>query len=246
MKPHPNSGYSAWAYIIDPEYATDPGHYVRALNLIQNDLRSLFEFIEPSDKCKEAYSYRVHALLMRACIEVEANFKAIFRENIFSKSKPSMTDYKKIDKTHRLSSYEVLLPMWDLYPRIFKPFEPWKAGHTLPWYQAYNASKHNRHEAFKRANLENLVSAVAGLLVVISSQFMRILNLPRATFKLRDTAITAWTQPPDRSSELSIRTIGQRMTSTNLIGAILNLIPIASPRLIMMRSVRGGLTQSRR
>jgi hypothetical protein len=113
----------------------------------------------------------MHALLMRACIEVEANFKAIFQENIFSKTKLTMTDYRRIDTTHRLSSYEVLLPIWNQYPKILKPFEPWKSGKGLPWYQAYNASKHNRHEAFKRASLENVVSAVAGLLVVISSQF---------------------------------------------------------------------------
>jgi hypothetical protein len=171
MKAHPNSGYSSWAYIIDREYAKDPSHYVRAFILIQNDLRELFEFVEPSVECKDTYSYRIHALLMRSCIEVEANFKAIFRENIFSKSKPSMVDYRKIDATHHLSSYEVLLPIWEPYPKILMPFEQWKAGESLPWYQAYNASKHNRHEAFKTANLENLVAAVAGLLVVISSQF---------------------------------------------------------------------------
>jgi hypothetical protein len=108
---------------------------------------------------------------MRACIEVEANFKAIFQENVFTKSKPSMVDFRKIDSTHHLSSYEVLLPLWEPYPKIFKPFEAWKSGHSLSWYQAYNASKHNRHEAFKSANLENLVAAVAALLVVISSQF---------------------------------------------------------------------------
>jgi hypothetical protein len=139
--------------------------------LIQNDLRELFEFVEPSEECKKTYSYRIHALLMRACIEVEANFKAIFQENIFSKAKPSMPDYRKIDVTHHLSSYEVLLPIWEPHSKVLRPFERWKAGGSLPWYQAYNASKHNRHEAFKSANLENLVSAVAGLLVVISSQF---------------------------------------------------------------------------
>lgn len=44
-------------------------------------------------------------------------------------------------------------------------------GVPLPWYQAYNASKHNRQQAFERANLWTLVEAVAGLIVVISAQF---------------------------------------------------------------------------
>jgi hypothetical protein len=90
-----------------------------------------------------------------------------------------MKDYRKVDATHHLSSYEVILPIWNGAPRILKPFEPWKPargqpdrkGLSLPWYQAYNASKHDRQDKFKRANFDNLVMAVAGLLALISSQF---------------------------------------------------------------------------
>src|SRR5205823_2220659 len=39
------------------------------------------------------------------------------------------------------------------------------------WYQAFNKSKHDRHVQFKEANLNNLLNSVAGLLVVLSSQF---------------------------------------------------------------------------
>ena len=128
--------------------------------------------------------YRIHALLMRSCIEVEANFKAILEENKFTpptKRSLNMTDYRKVDVTHHLSSYEVMLPIWNDTPPILKPFEPWKPqrGQTgfgdvsLPWYQAYNASKHDRQDDFKKASFENLVMAVAGLLVLVSSQFLK-------------------------------------------------------------------------
>lgn len=184
MMPGPNAGYSGWAFIHDRDYAKNPEHYVRALLLIQDDLQSIFEYVEPSDEGRPAYSYRIHALFMRACIEIEANFKAILEENTFtppSNRSLNMTDYRKVDATHHLSSYEVMLPIWNGTPPIFKPFEPWLSargqpaprtgGLSLPWYQAYNASKHDRHDEFKKANLENLVMAVAGLLVVITSQF---------------------------------------------------------------------------
>ncbi len=182
IKPGVQSGYSGWAYIRDRQYAKNAEHYVRAFALIQNELRSTFEYLEPSDECRQAYSYRIHALLMRTCIEVEANFKAIFEENTFTpppRRSLNMTDYRKVDTTHHLSSYEVMLPIWNGTPPILKPFEPWRAGRglpnpggtRLPWYQAYNASKHDRHDKFKKANFENLVMAVAGLLVLISSQF---------------------------------------------------------------------------
>jgi hypothetical protein len=182
IKPGLNSGYSNWAYIRDREYAKNAEHYVRAFALIQNELQAIFEYLEPSDECYPAYSYRIHALLMRTCIEVEANFKAILEENIFTlpPGRPlNMTDYRKVETTHHLSSYEVMLPIWNGTPPRLNPFQPWKAGRglpkpggiSLPWYQAYNASKHDRHDEFKKANFENLVTAVAGLLVLISSQF---------------------------------------------------------------------------
>jgi hypothetical protein len=177
-------GFNGWNYIDEPEYAKNPEHYVRAFILILNDLQSIFEYLEPSDECRQAYSYRIHALLMRTCIEVEANFKAILEENTFTPPPNgllNMTHYRKVDATHHLSSYEVKLPIWNGTSPILKPFEPWRQWRgrsmpqgqkvSLPWYQAYNASKHDRQDEFKKANFGTLVDAVAGLLVLISSQF---------------------------------------------------------------------------
>lgn len=168
-------------YIVEPEYACNGSYYVRALLLIQKDLESLFEYLEPSDECKTAYSYRIHSLLMRTCIEVEANFRAILNENICSSTDNlTMPTYKKVEITHHLSSYKIELPIWNGVKRIFRPFEVWQSLRTsppnyentrLPWYEAYNASKHNRQEAFKDANFEMLINAVAGLLILVSSQF---------------------------------------------------------------------------
>jgi hypothetical protein len=134
IKPGFQSGYSGWAYIHDREYAKNPEHYVRAFTLIQSDLQSIFEYIEPSNECRPAYSYRIHALFMRTCIEVEANFKAILEENIFTPPKRSLniTDYRRVDATHHLSSYEVILPIWNGTSPTFKPFESWKARRGLP------------------------------------------------------------------------------------------------------------------
>lgn len=174
MKQGPNAGYSQWAYIIDKAYAKEPTHYIRPFLIIQRDLERLFDYIEPSDQCLQAYSYRIHELLMRTCIEIEANFKAILFENKFTAPKGkhlNMDVYRKINVTHHLSSYKVLLPIWNGGQKEFAPFEPWVHGKPLPWYQAYNASKHDRHEEFKKANMENLLGAVTGLLVVLTSQF---------------------------------------------------------------------------
>ena len=84
LKTGAQAGYSDWAYIIDREYCNNPEHYTRAFLIIQEDLKKLFEFVEPSDNNCSTYSFRIHELLMRTCIEVETNFKAILKENIFN------------------------------------------------------------------------------------------------------------------------------------------------------------------
>lgn len=186
MKAGQNSGYSGWAYIEDRDYADNPWHYTRALLLILADLQSIFEYVEPSNEGKTAFSYRIHALLMRTCIEIEANFKAILEANTFSSPKKrslNISDFRKIDVTHHLSSYEAVLPMWNGICPAIKPFEPWHAlrgktapheGASLTWYQAYNASKHSRQNAFRKANLWALIEAVAALLIVVTAQFKTV------------------------------------------------------------------------
>lgn len=172
---------SSWQYITGSGYAKDPELYLRSFKLILKDLETLFEYIEPSDEALKTFSFRIHELLVRSCIEIESNFKAILRENTFSKAKLwNISDYRKIDVSHHLSSFKVQLPHWRDGPKIFAPFEPWLAyrsksndeGKTgLSWYQAYNAGKHDRHSEFPSSNFDNLLNAIAALAIVISAQF---------------------------------------------------------------------------
>lgn len=159
-------------YIEHPKYAKSPEHYIRAFTLLLKDMQELFDYIEPSDNNLSCYSYRVHELLLRACVEVEANCKAILTENGYTKSGDmNMGDYKKLNVSHGLSSYEVRMPFWHGASNIRKPFLPWATGGGLPWYQAYNATKHDRHQSFDSATFEQMIDAICGLVVLLSSQF---------------------------------------------------------------------------
>jgi hypothetical protein len=155
-----------------------PGHYIRAFLLLLKDLQELFDYVEPADGNLSCYSYRIHALLLRACVEVEANCKAILKENGYiKKSKKgkdidmNMDDYKKINTTHRLSSYQVKVPYWSGTEDTRFPFLAWSTGNPLPWYEAYNITKHDRHAGFKEATFEHLLDACCGVLVILSAQF---------------------------------------------------------------------------
>lgn len=159
-------------YIYHPKYAESPEHYVRAFLLLLKDLQDLFDYVEPADKNLNCYSYRIHALLLRACVEVEANCKAILKENRYVKSGDmNMNEYKKINTTHHLSSYQVKIPIWNGAENIRSPFLPWASGSPLPWYQAYNTTKHDRHKKFEEATFEYLLDATSALLIILSAQF---------------------------------------------------------------------------
>ena len=169
-----------WQYIIHPNYAKSPEQYVRAFLLLQKDLREIFDYIEPADKNLKCYSFRTHGLLMRSSLEAEANFKAILKENGYEKKDKGgnpldmdIDDYKKLEKTHKLSAYKVKLPCWVGNKAIRTPFSSWAKPelYSPSWYQAYNKTKHNRHEEFHHASFENLIDSLCGLLVLLSSQF---------------------------------------------------------------------------
>jgi len=161
-------------YFRHQKYAQTPDHYIRGLDLILKDLINVFDYVEPSDTNYDTYSFRIHELLFRTCVEVEANFTAILRENGYSKSGmlTMKKDYYKIEASHHLSAFEVLLPLWygPQSPRL--PFADWtSAFKPLSWYQSYNAVKHDRLQEFKSANFKNLIYAVSGLAAVIAAQF---------------------------------------------------------------------------
>lgn len=171
-----------WKYLLHKMYANDPQHYMKAFLLLQNDLLELFSYIEPADQNLETYSHRTQQLLMRACVEVEANFTAILKENGYkSKKKPNnwtMDDYKLVNYSHRLSSYEVRLPEWAGTRGYRKPYEYWNMNSTLPWYKAYNESKHDRQNNFNQATINHLFEAMCGLAVLITAQFWDISYKP--------------------------------------------------------------------
>lgn len=82
-----------------------------------------------------------------------------------------MADYKRIDPTHHLSSYQVKVPYWDGNKNIRSPFSAWAQKKPLPWYQAYNMTKHNRHTGFQEAKFDHLIDACCAVIVLLSAQF---------------------------------------------------------------------------
>ncbi len=160
-------------YVEHVAYASDPAHYVRAFELLLRDLRELFDYVEPAESNVGCFSHRIQTLLYRACVEVEANCGAIFADNHYSERPDvlNMGHFRKIERTHLLSAYEVILPHWLGAGRIRRPFAAWAGSEGVPWWRAYNQSKHARHEAFAEATFAHAIDACSAVLVILSAQF---------------------------------------------------------------------------
>jgi hypothetical protein len=160
------------SFVRTPSYSSDARPYIRGFLVLQREMRNLFEFIHPSDSNLVTYSEHIGILLVRACFEVETNMKAILRENGYASSNNwTMNDYKKIEGSHRLSEYEVLLPEWIGAQNTLRPFASWQNSDPLDWYRSYNLFKHDRVANLKDATFKNLVDAWSGLFVLLSAQY---------------------------------------------------------------------------
>ena len=168
-------------YIGDSRYALDQAQLSRAYKNIENELKNIFNYIEPDEANKHVFSFELYSLLLRACTEVELNCKLIMEANGATPS--TMTEYKKLEKSSLLSKYKVIYRNWRMYDEnsreiiyLDKEFYPFKnfapsISKSPKWYVAYNEVKHNREKELYKANLENCMNAVAAILVLLYSQF---------------------------------------------------------------------------
>lgn len=147
----------------------------RAFDLLVTQLRDLFEAVEPVPKNKDAFGHAIRQLLVLAATEVESGWKAVLKSNHYGADpeRLSTKEYVKLLKVMRLDAYTVRLTRCPDWPTM-KPFEGWntdKPTKSLWWYDAYNATKHDREQNLERATLNAAVYAVAGAFVMLNAQF---------------------------------------------------------------------------
>ena len=166
--------YFGHNHLIDPRYCAEKFQLIHAFHILQKDFKNLFDYIELHDINKPTFSHRIYELILRACTEFEANCKGILLDNGYSKSGNfNITDYFKINGASKLNQYEVRINVWTPNALNIIPFFEWNSTSFTPlnWYQTYNQVKHDRNSNFHLASLENLINCMAGLFVILASQF---------------------------------------------------------------------------
>jgi len=145
-----------------------------ALRLLLSKMTTIFDNIEPNPRNLDTFGHNVRELLLLAAMEVEASWAAVLKANGYSaRRRLSTNDYVKLLDPMLLDSYSLKLTSYPSFPAII-PFEGWSASaptQSLDWYDAYNATKHNREEHLDQATLVRAVKAVGAAVVMFYAQF---------------------------------------------------------------------------
>lgn len=112
---------------------------------------------------------RHYEYLLRASTEFESVCKGeLFKAGLAKKDdRLNIKDYSRLETFYerKLSSYEVGFRFDQIF--FVQPFESWVIEEPLNWYQNYNTVKHHRLDQFNQASFSNVLSAIAGLFVIL-------------------------------------------------------------------------------
>ncbi|MFN4176565.1 hypothetical protein [Phenylobacterium sp.] len=144
------------------------------LSALLRRLATVCEIIHPAGRNMSAFGHEIRHLLILASTEAESQWRSILELNEYCRTHYNTNDYVKLSEPLRLREYTI---EFGDYPWLgtFRPYERWgttgRPTQELPWYEAYNFTKHDREGKFHEATLEFAFNAVAACVVIACAQF---------------------------------------------------------------------------
>jgi hypothetical protein len=148
---------------------------VERMECLLEDLAQLFRVVYPSHTNSGAYGARVRTVLLTACMEVEAQWRAVLEANgrYSNSGRYTTNDYVLLLKAMRLNQYTLKLRKYPDHLSL-SPFSTWSADQptqSLSWYDSYNKTKHNGDACLSEATLGSATVAVAAVVAMLLAQF---------------------------------------------------------------------------
>lgn len=149
--------------------------HIRQLELILDDLKSVFRVIEPTDDNKNAYGNTLRNIIILSCTEIDLMMKKILKNNGYcvKDDKYTTKHYYKLKNALRLDEYELQFREYENLGR-YSPFSAWESEtptQSLVWYDAYNKIKHDREANFSHASMENALTTIAAYAILLLAQY---------------------------------------------------------------------------
>lgn len=127
---------------------------------------SLSRWIEFCEQNEAVYSIELARLLMTACAEVDVVARALCKAISPAENASNITAYQAV-----LLRALPVLPQAKVhmarFGMSFTPWLNWAEPKPPYWWTSYNKVKHHRAENFQKANLKNVLNAVAGLVLLL-------------------------------------------------------------------------------
>jgi hypothetical protein len=174
-------------------------NHQRAYVLLGNDLLKIFEFVEPVKPNAACFGHQIYQLFLRVCTEFESVCKLACRRlgvqvKQSKDGRPldwNIHDYSQLNKqlgccshddcstsssSPKLSDYKFYFHDWVVSEDPICPLESFANGQAPSpiFYKHYSEVKHDRENAFEKANLENLMHSFAALVAVLDWQGIRV------------------------------------------------------------------------
>lgn len=128
---------------------------------LESDFVNFSRYLEFSSNNFTAHSIEAGRLLMAATQECDVLLKQICTTDVGTE----MGYRQNISgQFPQFASHQVVIPRFNL---SFQPFDSWKLtpAETPKWWTANNKFKHQRHDFFEHASLENALNAISALLL---------------------------------------------------------------------------------
>jgi len=133
---------------------------------LEEDIERLSRYVNFSKKNFKVYSIEIAHIYLAASSEVDVVAKLLSKKIDPNSDADNIKKYRGIiDPTiPSLKNEIVSLPRYGLE---LNPWFNWNDNKSPDWWDDYNNVKHHREKYFKRANLKNVLNAMAGLFLVI-------------------------------------------------------------------------------
>jgi hypothetical protein len=133
---------------------------------LERDMEQLSRYVELCEANLSVYSIELAHLLFAAASEVDVVTKALCELLDPGQPRNNIEDYRAIISARlpKFAQETVYVPRYGL---SLQPWESWSRTSNPLWWRGYNEVKHRRDEHFNKANLNNALNALAGLLVAV-------------------------------------------------------------------------------
>ena len=133
---------------------------------LDDELLSLSRIVDFDKENFSTHSVHLTRMYLSICSEIDVVAKLLCSRIASKEKAKTIDDYRSLitDFYPKFPELKIVMPIHGLE---FQPWIDWSLGINPPWWTSHNKVKHERDKYYQDANLGNVLSSAAGLLIVL-------------------------------------------------------------------------------